>query len=126
MADRNLNRPFCYQKMLTKLTGVVPIASGGAVGTKKGIGYSVSKTSAGLYTFVLDDQFYEVHGILCSLVQTTESALVIKPRIDYTTITTQKLGSFKLVILNSATPTDVGSASEIHFEVNLKNTSAPL
>lgn len=112
--------------MLTQLTGVVPIAATtGAVGTQKGIGYSVARTSAGLYTFTLDDQFYEVHGILANLIQTSDSALVIKGRIDYTTITTQNLGTFKLVILNGSTPTDVSSDSEIHFMVNLKNTSVP-
>ena len=126
MANRNLNRPFCYQKMLTLLTGVIPIASGGAVGTALGIGYSVVKTSPGLYTVTVEDQFPGVQGILTTLFETTLSALDVKGILPYSSITTGKLGTFQLQIFNAAgSAADVGSASEIHFQLNGKNTSVP-
>lgn len=113
--------------MLTKLTGKVVLSAAGAVTSKTGIGYTVVKQGTGLYRFTLDDSFFEVQGIFPSLVEVTPTTLSIKAKTNYTNIITQKLGFFELQIINtSAVATDVSAVSEIHFEVNLKNTSVPL
>jgi hypothetical protein len=126
MANRNLNRPFCFQKMLTMLTGKVVLASGGAVTSNTGIGYTVAKGTTGQYNFTLDDQWSEVDGLLGNLVEPTVTTLLGKFTTAYSTVKTQKLGTLVFQITNNtAVAADVAAAAEIHFQMNLRNTSVP-
>lgn len=127
MANRNLARPFCYQKMLTILTGKVYLNSSAAVVSVAGIGFSAAKSGTGLYTITLEDQFNDVQAADVSLLEPTLTALKIAPKTNYTSITTGKSGTIQFQIVNtSAVATDVAQASEIHFRLHLKNTSVAL
>lgn len=119
--------------MLTMLTGAILLASDASIVAStvaapnpRGIGFTAVKTSTGLYTVTMDDQFFQVQGIFVSLVEGTPTALIAKAKSNYTTVVSQKAGTFQLVTLSGSTPTDVSAASELHFMVNLKNTSVPL
>jgi len=125
MGNRSLHRPFCYQRYLTSLTGKIVLASGGAItGTPTGTGYSVVRTSAGLYTWTLDDQFPEVQNWQAWLVETAVTTLIGKPLLNYTTVQTQKAGTAQFQITtNAAVAADVAAIAEIHFRFEFRNTS---
>ena len=59
MADRKFQEPHCYVTEQTHLTGSFAPQGTSAPATVRGIGYSVARTSVGLYTITMEDPFNE-------------------------------------------------------------------
>lgn len=123
MAARWFYRPFCYRKMATYISGRISLASDASVSASTGVGFTVAKTSTGLYTVTLNDQFFIVDAITANLLEGTPTALFLRIKTNYTSIASGPLGTFQMATVSGTTLTDVSAASEIHFRVDLANTT---
>lgn len=129
MANRNLNHPWAYQKMLTFIRAKLVLANGGAITSSNsaGQGFTVVKTSTGLYTFTFDDQFVDLINFDASLVEPVAglTTLAVRPLTAYTTATGKGGTAGVQVVNSSAVAADVAQVCELHVSFDFKNTSVP-
>lgn len=95
-------------------------ASGGAATVVQGIGWSVAKTTTGVYTITLQDGYVALIAGLVTVKAATAVDLVAQIK-SYDVVTAKTV----VIDLNAgATPTEPSAVTEIHFALILSNSTA--
>lgn len=122
MASRNFSRVQGLNKELKLIAGSFSIAASGGAATKvSGLGYSVAKTTTGVYTITLEDVYNALISGTCTVEAATAVDLVAQ-------IKSHDVTSAKTVVIDvnaGATPTEPAAVTVIHFLLVLQNTSLP-
>lgn len=105
---------------IKEISGIIPINSSAAVGTVVGRGFTVAKTGTGTYTITLEEAYNKLLGAQFTWLEAAASANGVK-LVSHNV--PSKTVVFKTCPNSSGTATDVSAAIEIHFSLNLANTS---
>lgn len=125
MAGRNFDDVQILGKKRVKIAGSFRPNGTGAVDNtlNTGIGFSVVRDSAGVFTITLEDSFTALDSGQLTLAISAATDLTLQfGAVDVVTARTLVLRS-----LVAAVATDIASnaANRIHFELTLKNTNIP-
>lgn len=94
-------------------------ASGGTPTILQGLGWTVAKTTTGVYTITLADNYVALLAGLCTVAAATAIGLVAQIK-SYDVVTTKTV----VIDLNAgATPTEPSAVTEIHFSLFLRNST---
>lgn len=120
MANRNFSRVQALNHEVKIIAGTFSIAaSGGAATVVQGLGFSVAKTTTGVYTVTLQDSYV---ALLSANLQVKAAVAVdLVAQVKSYDVTTAKT---IVIDLNAgATPTEPSAVTEIHFALYLRNST---
>lgn len=120
MADRNFNYCQTLNESVRFIGGNFSIAASGGAATKvNGLGWSVAKTTTGVYTITLEDSYVSLIACNVSVMAATAVDLVAQ-------IKSHDVVSAKTIVIDlnaGATPTEPSAVTLIHFIAMLSNTT---
>lgn len=120
MANRNFSRVQALNHEVKIIAGSFRIAaSGGAASKLQGLGWSVVKTSAGVYTVTLEDKYVDLLSATATVA--AETAVDLVPQVGAVDV---KSARTVVVRLNAAAvPTEPTAVTDVHFVLHLRNSS---
>lgn len=120
MANRNFSRVQALNHEVKIIAGCFSIAaSGGAATVVQGLGFSVAKTTTGVYTVTLQDSYVAL--LSANLQVKAATAVDLVAQVKSYDVTTAKT---IVIDLNAgATPTEPSAVTEIHFALYLRNST---
>lgn len=104
--------------------GVFSLSSAAAVtGTNVGLGWSVAKTTTGIYTITFQDNFYALLGATATIEATGTNA--IWARINSFSVGSSTTGATLLIgtVNGSGALADTAAAVKVHFHAFWRNSS---
>ncbi len=120
MANRNFSTVQALNREVKIIAGSFSIAASGGAATKlQGRGFSVAKTTTGVYTITLEDKYVALLSACATVKAATAVDLVAQ-------IKSHDVASAKTVVIDLnavATPTEPSAVTEIHFALFLRNSS---
>lgn len=120
MANRNFSRVQALNHELKIIGGNFSIAASGGAATKvQGLGWSVAKTTTGVYTITLEDSYVALHSITCTVQAATAVDLVAQV-VSHDVVTAQTI---VVELLAAATPTEPSAVTIVHFQALLRNST---
>ena len=120
MANRIFSKVQALKKEMKIINGSFSIAASGGAATKEtGTGWSVAKTTTGVYTITLQDSFPGLVSASVNVLAATAVDIVAQWKsIDVTTAKTA------VINLNAvATPVEPAAACTVHFALFVTNSS---
>lgn len=121
MADRNFNTTQALNIEVKFIVGTFSIAaSGGAATVSQGIGWSVAKTTTGVYTITLQDSYVSL--LACPLTVQAATAVDLVAQLK-----SHDVVSAKTIVIDlnaGATPTEPAAVTLVHFIAALSNSTA--
>lgn len=125
MANRNLANPQVLNRGEVIICGSFAPngASAVAATSNLGIGWSVVRTSAGLFTVTLEDSWVSLTSAQVSLQLATVAAVAVQ--LGTIDVVTAKTVEIRALSSSAGTVTDVAADANnrIHFELRLKNST---
>lgn len=122
MANRTFNDMQALNTLVKIIAGSFSIAASGGAATKvTGLGYTVAKTTTGVYTITLEDAYNYCLSALATVQAATAVDLVAQ-------IKSVDVSSTKTVVIDlnaGATPTEPAAVTVINFCLILQNSSLP-
>ena len=126
MAARNFSPIKALEKNMVIITGSFrPNGSSTISSTYNStLGWSVARTSSGLFTVTLDDRYAELVALHVSFALVTAADL--NPQIGTVTVSMSAAGTFQIRALAGSTLTDIASnaANRVYFTAFLRNGQA--
>ncbi len=120
MANRNFSRVQALNHEVKIIAGTFSIAaSGGAATVVQGLGFSVAKTTTGVYTVTLQDSYVALLSANLQVKAAVAVDLVAQ-------LKSHDVVSAKTIVIDlnaGATPTEPSAVTEIHFVLYLRNST---
>ena len=126
MANRNFNRFQALSKELKLIDGSFCLNGTSAVNNtlNTGIGFTVARTSTGLFTITLQDNYVSLHSVTASLQLETASDKIVQ--VGTTAVsTTAKTIQLRIWDISDAAVADVSydANNRVNFQAVLKNST---
>lgn len=122
MANRNFNRFQALEKEVKSIYADVAIGAVGAATVNKALGVaSVTRSAAGRYDIVLEDQYTRLMSVSVVQVNSTSQDLTFQVTADNVSGATKTLS---IACKAAAVDTDPSSGSRLLVKIDLKNSSS--